>query len=108
MRLSHCGVLGLSNPAHKLWRLFTGGDAELFIWRLLVRWRLLHLPGELVKTGLEPFVMCISSFALFYEDLKSVSKQLSNPASRPAPEEWKSHVLHSPGNRKSFSTQTSP
>lgn len=27
----------------------------------------------------EPFVMCISSFALFYERLKSVSKQLSNP-----------------------------
>lgn len=30
MRQSHCGVLGLSNPAHKLHYQFTGSKAEAF------------------------------------------------------------------------------
>lgn len=73
------GYLAFRTPLNSLRHLFTDSDAELFIPPLLM-WRLLHLPGELVQTGPEPFVMCIFPLSrYFYEDLKSVSKQLSDP-----------------------------
>lgn len=100
-------LLGLSNPAYKRCHLFIDGNAELFIPQLPVQRRLLRLPGELVWTGLGTFLVCISNFALFYEGFKGVSKQPSDSLGA-GYKKWKSHVLHSPGKHKSFSTQTPP
>lgn len=81
------GYLAFRTLACRLRHLFTDSDAELFIL-LVLMWRVLHLAGELVQTGPELFVMWISIFALFYEDLKSASKQLSDPPEA-SPKKWK-------------------